>query len=75
MINGMILILKYVDEDVPRTPSNGVYTVNSQIFARVLYSRTSHMRSFAKKKSSRNDEISLLFTDTGQSYLSREFLT
>ena len=25
MINGMILILKYVDEDVPRLPSNGVY--------------------------------------------------
>ena len=35
-------------------------TVNTEIFASVLHS---HMRSFVIKKSSRNGEITLLFTD------------
>ena len=35
MINGMILILKFLDGDVPRTPSYGVYISQLIRFARV----------------------------------------
>ena len=50
------------------------FTVNSEIFARVLFRVTSHMRSFVKIKSSRNAEITQSFTDIGKSCPSREFL-
>ena len=46
-----------------------LHTVNLEIFARVLFS---HMRSFVKIKSSQNGKITLLATDIGQSYPSRE---
>ena len=35
MINGIILILKFLDGDVPRTPSYGVYISQLIRFARV----------------------------------------
>ena len=42
-------------------------------FPRGLYFRdTSHMRSFVKIKSSRNDKITLSFTDIGKSCLNRD---
>ena len=47
-----------------------IITENSEIFARVLFSR-----SFVKIRSLQNCEISLSFTDIGKSCLSREFLT
>ena len=50
------------------------YTVNSEIFVRVYFRETSHMRSFVKIKASRNGEITLSFTDICKSCLSREFL-
>ena len=50
-----------------------VFTVNSEIFARVLFSRN-FMRSFVKIKSSRNWEITLSITDIGKSCSGREFL-
>ena len=45
-------------------------TVNSEIFTRVLFSRSfaSHLQSFEKIKPSRNGEITLLFTDIGKSW-------
>ena len=46
-------------------------TVNSVIFARVLFS---HIRSFAKIKSSLNGEITLSITDIGKSCKSRDFI-
>ena len=46
------------------------FTVNSEIFARVLFS---HMRSFEKIKSSRNAEITVLFTNIRKSWHSGEF--
>ena len=45
-------------------------TVDSEIFARILFSR---MRSFAKIKPSRNSENSLSLSDEGRSYRSRDF--
>ena len=48
---------------------------NREIFARVYFRETSHMRSFEKINTSRNDEIALSFTDLGKSCPSREFLT
>ena len=52
-----------------------VDTVNSENFARVLFSRNFayHMRSFVKIKSSRNGEITLPFTDIGKPCPSRDF--
>ena len=50
--------------------TTGQNTVNSEIFARVLFS---HMRSFVKIKSSLNGEIILSFTDVGNSCPSRDF--
>ena len=50
-----------------------VYTVNSEIFARVYFRETSHVRSFVKIKSSRNGEITLAFPDIGKAYHSPEF--
>ena len=50
-----------------------LHTVDSEIFARVYFRETSHMRSFVKIKSSRNCEINLSFTDKGKSYLCRDF--
>ena len=49
-------------------------TVNLEIFARVYFRNTSHMRSFVKIKSSRNGEITPSFTDEGESSQSCEFL-
>ena len=46
------------------------YTVNSEIFARVLFTR-----NFVKIKPSRNGEITLSFTDIGKSCPSRILLT
>ena len=43
-------------------------TVNSEIFARVLFSR--FMRSFEKIKPSRNGKITMSFNDIGKSCLS-----
>ena len=45
-----------------------INTVHSEIFARVLFSR-----SFAKMKPSRNGEITLSFIDVGKSCPSRAF--
>ena len=53
--------------------TSAVYTVNSKIFARVLFSRNFAMRSFVKIKSSRNGETSLSFTDIGKACRSPEF--
>ena len=54
-------------------------TADSDIFARVLFSRNfAFWRGFyfrVKIKSSRNDEIILSFTDTGKPCLCRDFLT
>ena len=47
-------------------------TVNSEIFARILFMRN-FARSFAKVKPSRNGEIALLLTDVGKSCPSRDF--
>ena len=52
----------------------GKYTVNSKILRGFYFCETSHMRSFAKIKPSRNSENSLSFTDVGKSSQSREFL-
>ena len=53
-----------------------ISTVNSEIFARVLFRETSHMRSFVKTKSSRIAKFSTLsITDIGKSCPSREILT
>ena len=52
-----------------------VFTVKSEIFARVYFRETWHMLSFVKIESSRNDAITLLLTDIGKSCPSREFLT
>ena len=55
-------------------PAHGilVFTVNSENFARVLFSQNfAHMRSFVKIKSSRNGEIILSITDIGKSCHSR----
>ena len=49
-------------------------TVNSEIFARVYFLETSHMRSFVKLNTSRNGKITLLFTDISFLCPSREFL-
>ena len=48
--------------------------MNSEIFARVLFSRTSHMQSFVKIETSRNGENTLLFTDIVTSCPSHKFL-
>ena len=50
-------------------------TVNSEIFARVLFSRNFAYAEFRVNKSSRNGEVTLSFTDICKSYLSRDFLT
>ena len=53
-------------------------TVNLEIFARVYFRETSHMRSFVKIKSSRIGEITLSFSDihnVGKSHPCREFVT
>ena len=47
-------------------------TVNSEIFARALFS---HTRSFLKIKTSRNGKITLSFIDKGKPCLSRNFFT
>ena len=52
--------------------STSSFTVNSELFERVLFSR--NFAYFVKIKPSRNGEISLLFTDIGKSCPSREFL-
>ena len=50
------------------------YTVNSEIFTRVLYRETLHMRSFVKIKPWRNSKITLSFTDEGKSWPSSEYV-
>ena len=49
-------------------------TVNSEIFATVLFSRTLTDAKFREKIPSRNGEITLSFTDLGESCNSHEFL-
>ena len=39
------------------------YTVNSEIFLSIIFSRTSHIRSFMKIEPSRNGEITIALTD------------
>ena len=48
-------------------------TVDSEIFARVLFSRNFAYAKFREIKSSQNGEIILSFTDTGKSCLCRDF--
>ena len=48
-------------------------TVNSKIFARVLFSR--NFAKFRENKISRNGEITLSFNDIGKSCPNSEFLT
>ena len=48
-------------------------TVNSGIFARVIFSLNFAYAKFREKKSSRNSQITLSFTDIGKSCLSHEF--
>ena len=48
-------------------------TVDSKVFARVLFSKTSHMGSFVKIKSLLNGKIILLFIDAGKSCLNPDF--
>ena len=55
--------------------TQNIITVNSEIFVRVYFRKTSNMRSFVKRKPPRNDEITLSVTDIGKSCLSREILT
>ena len=50
-------------------------SVNSKIFARVLFSRNFTYAKFLKIESSQNGEITPSFTDIGKSCPSREFLT
>ena len=49
-------------------------TVNSEIFARVLFSRNFAYAKFRENKTSRNAEITLSFADICKSCPSREFL-
>ena len=51
-----------------------IITVNSEIFARVLFSRNFDMHSFVKIKSSRIGEITLSFTHISKSHPCCEFL-
>ena len=55
--------------------ANEFYTVNPEIFARVLFSRNFAYAKFRENKPSRNDEITLSLIDIGKSCLSREFFT
>ena len=48
--------------------------VNSEIFATVLFSRTLTDAKFREKIPSRNGEITLTFTDVGESRNSQEVL-
>ena len=54
-----------------------LYTINSEIIARVLFSRNfaNAIRSFVKISPSRNCDITLSFTNGGKSCPNREFLT
>ena len=54
---------------IPPLPT-GMYTVNSEIFARGLFSR-----NFMKIKPSQDGEITLLFTGMDKSCISHAFLT
>ena len=61
-------------------PSNGSAhrlrcTVYRKISRGFYFRETSHMRSFAKVNPSQNAEITLLFTDVGKSFSSRDFLS
>ena len=49
-------------------------TVNSEIFVRVYFRETLHMRSFVKNKILAKSEITLSFTDIGKSCPSHNFL-
>ena len=52
-----------------------LYTVNSEIFARLYFRETSHMRSFVNLKPSQNGKITLSLTDMRILCTCREFLT
>ena len=56
-------------------PNVKIDTVDSQIFARVLFSRNFAYAKFREMKSSRNGEIIMLFTYIGKSCHSRDFFT
>ena len=63
-------------EDLKILPYMGMAaTVNSEIFASVLFSRNFAYAKFREDKPSRNGEITLSFTDIGKSCPSGEFLT
>ena len=57
----------------PSLLDNAISTVNSDIFARILFSR--NLRSFVKIKSSPNGETTLSFTDIVLSCTSRDFFS
>ena len=57
------------DSPEPSLLDNAISTVDSEIFTKVLFSR-----SFGKIKSTRNGEIAQSFTDKGISSRIREFL-
>ena len=50
-----------------------MYTVNSEIFARVLFSRNFAYAKFREIKSSRNGEITMSFSNECKSCHSRDF--
>ena len=50
-------------------------SVNLEIFARINFRETSHMRSFAKIKPPQIGDITLSFTDIGKSCPVRDFFT
>ena len=49
-------------------------TVNSEIFARILFSRNFAYAEFRENKPSQNSENSLSLSNEGKSYQGREFL-
>ena len=61
-------------QNTMRTIDNGVILAKALLVIR-KFSRRFYFCNFVKIKSSRNAEITLLFTDICKSLLSREFLT
>ena len=69
------LTLDHYPEDFPFRFTLGEirkYTVNSKIYARILFSRNFADAEFCKIKTSQNGKITLSFTDVGKSCPSRE---
>ena len=72
-----LFISRHTDQLYHMYPGLGLstYTVNSEIFARVLHSQNFAYGKLRENKILQNGEITLSFTDIGKSCLSREFLT